>query len=255
VSAADKDRAHQDFLTARDAHLFWGAYHSWDDAAAAAASYGRSGYDNPESAELYRHLRRIDAYDYPSLYWLTRSFIDGRRSVFDVGGSIGVKFYAFKDLLDRYPDVRWHVTDVPAAVALGRQLAAESGVTSRLSFADAFAQGEGCDVLFASGVLQYLPQTLPALLASWRTLPARLLINTTAIHPQREYFTVNNIGTAFCPYRVQTQAALIRGLSALGYRLRESWTHPGKPLTLPFEAGLSLDSYRGFLLDLVSKQS
>jgi putative methyltransferase (TIGR04325 family) len=99
-------------------------------------------------------------------------------------------------------------------------------------------------------VVQYLPGTLGDLLAGWQRLPRRIVINTAAIHTQHEFFTVNSLGTAFCPYRVQTQASLIRGLTRLGYRLREARTHPVKVMHIPFHPEPSLDHYSGYCLDL-----
>ena len=110
--------------------------------------------------------------------------------------------------------------------------------------------GEGLDLLFASGALQYLPKTLGKLLGTYQRLPSRIVINTTAIHAEHEFFTVNSLGTGFCPYRVQTQAGLIRGLTAHGYRLRETWVNPGKHMLIPFHPSHSLQNYSGFCLDL-----
>ena len=116
-------------------------------------------------------------------------------------------------------------------VAHGRELAAKRGDT-QLEFTDRFEDGRGPRYPVRLGrCLQYLPQTLGELLSGYRRLPRRIVINTAAIHPEHDFFTVNSIGTAFCPYRVQTQAGLIRGLAALGYRLRESWINPDKLLT------------------------
>jgi putative methyltransferase (TIGR04325 family) len=243
-------QAHAVFLANRDRNLFYGVHDTFDDAAQAAAACGRAGYDNSESARLYTQRTRIDAHDYPALYWLSRSLGEGHRSVFDVGGATGIKFIAFRDLLQTCPDLKWTVQDVPAMVSQGREEAQQRGDDPRLRFTDRFDDGEGCDLLYASGVLQYLPATLGDLLTGWRRLPRRIVINTAAIHPQHEFFTVNSLGTAFCPYRVQTQASLIRGLTALGYRLRESWTHAGKAMHIPFHPERCLDQYSGYCLDL-----
>ncbi|MGC4059410.1 MAG: TIGR04325 family methyltransferase [Aquabacterium sp.] len=243
-------QARDAFVANRDQNLFYGVHETWDEAVAAAQSFGRSGYDNPESARLYQHRTRMDQHDYPSLYWLTRSLQEGMKGVFDVGGAIGIKFMAFREPLSAWPDLDWCVQDVPAMVEQGRKLAQERGDTARLRFTDRFAEGEGQDVLFASGVLQYLPQTLGELLAGWQRLPKRIVINTAAIHPERAFFTVNSLGTAFCPYRIQTQASLVRGLTSLGYRLRESWVNPDKPMVIPFKPEWSLRHYSGFCLDL-----
>ncbi len=243
-------QARERFIANRDQNLFHGVYATWDEAAAAAEDFGKAGYDNTASAQLYNHRTRMDQHDHPSLYWLYRSQTEGLKTVFDVGGAIGIKFMAFREPLLRFPDLVWRVQDVPAMVTHGRELAAQRGDADRLQFTDAFADGDGFDVLFASGVLQYLPQTLGDMLSGYRQLPRRVVINTAAIHPQHVFFTVNSLGTAFCPYRVQTQASLVRGLTALGYKLREAWINPDKPMEIPFDPAHSLRHYSGFCLDL-----
>ena len=245
-------QALREFLANRDRNLFFGIHATWEEADAAARAYGRAGYDNAESAALYDHRVRIDRHDYPALYWLSRSLNEGMKGVFDVGGAIGIKYLAFREHLAAFDDLLWRVHDVPAMVERGRALSATRGDAGRLQFSDRFEDLEGCDVLFASGVLQYLPRPLGDLLAGCRRLPRRIVINTAAIHPQHAFFTVNSLGTAFCPYRVQTQAALIRGLSDRGYRLREAWSNPDKPLTIPCRPDYSLRHYSGYCLDLAS---
>lgn len=241
------------FVANRDRNLFLGVYDSWDEAAAAAAGYGTAGYDNAPSAQLYDHRLRIDAHDYPALYWIRRSRDDGLHRVVDLGGAIGIKFIAFREALAPWPQLVWTVHDVPAMLEHGAALAAERGDAARLRFERDFDALDGaCDLLYASGVLQYLPRTLPQMLDGWRERPRRIVVNTAAIHPEREYYTVNSLGTAFCPYRVQTQARLVAGLRALGYRLREAWVNPGKALEIPHRPEFSLDSYGGYCFDLGS---
>lgn len=243
------DEARQRFITNRDDNLFFGVYETWEAASAEAAAYGKVGYDNDASAAIYDHRIRIDTHDYPALCWLMRSMQDGLRNVSDVGGSIGIKFLAFRDALAAWQDLRWKVHDVPAAVAHGRALSIARGDSDRLSFADQFDDLQDCDVLYASGVLQYLPLTLGAALSHWPRRPKRIIINTTPIHPEHAYFTVNSIGTAFCPYRVQTQAGLVRELTKLNYKVREAWINPDKRMLIPTQPELSLQHYSGYCLD------
>lgn len=248
------DRQARDaFVANRDQNLFYGVYQRREEAEAAAASYGKSGYDNQESADLYRFMMRIAPHDYPALYWISRSLSEGMTSVFDVGGAIGIKFYAFKEHLSAWPQLRWRVQDVPAVAQRGREIAQERGVAGQLDFTDDFAAGDGVDLLFASGVVQYLPKRLGEMLEGYKQLPKRIVVNTAAIHPQHEFYTVNSIGTAFCPYRIQTQAGFVGSLSKLGYRLKETWQNIGKPMTIPFRPDYSISDYSGYCMDLVRK--
>ena len=245
--------ARQEFIANRDQNMFLGVYPTWEEAVRASEAYGTSGYDNTASAELYLERLYIASYDYPALYWITRSLMDGLRSVMDVGGSVGIKYYAFKKELSAWPDLRWVVQDVPAVAERGRKFAAEKGEAGKLDFIDDFAKGDGVDVVYASGVLQYLPKTLPELLAGYKTKPRRIVINTAAIHPEREFFTVNSIGTAFCPYRIQTAQRLVKDLESMGYVLREDWRNIGKKMTIPWKPEFSLSDYCGYCLDLVRR--
>lgn len=248
-SESEVQEARDAFIANRSQNLFFGIYDNWEAASAAAAAYGDVGYNNAASASLYDHRTRIQIHDYPALCWLLRSGLDGLRSVGDIGGSIGIKYLAFRDALAHWPDMTWKVNDVPSAVAHGQALSASRGDGDRLGFTDKLEDLQDCEVLYASGVLQYLPLTLGEALSGWRQLPKRIIINTTPIHPDSSFFTVNSIGTAFCPYRVQTQAGLIRGLTALKYKVRETWINPEKLMSIPFHPELSLQHYSGFCLD------
>ena len=55
--------------------------------------------------------------------------------------------------------------------ARGTALAAERGTATQLDFSSEFNAGDGFDLLFASGVLQYLPQRLGEMLASSNNCP------------------------------------------------------------------------------------
>ena len=246
------DAALQTFLANRDQNLFYGVHDTWQAAQSAAEGFGRAGYDNTESAAIYDYRLRIDQHDYPSLYWLTRSWHDGLRSVFDIGGAIGIKYIAFRDAHKAFRDVTWRVCDVTAMAVHGEELARERGDVGRLTFTSRYEDGEGFDILFASGVLQYLPEAIGDIVARYARRPRRILINTAAIHPEFDFFTVNSIGTAFCPYRVQTQATVTRGLANLGYRLRETWINPDKLLQIPGDAAHSLRHYSGYCFDLAA---
>lgn len=242
----------REFVGNRDRNMFLGAFDTYEAAAVQAARYGVRGYDNEASAELYLANLRPDAHDYPAMFWFSKFFAAGLLRVADVGGNVGVKFHAYRNAVPLPHDVDWTVVDVPAVVAKGRAIAAGQSGVDGLHFTDDPVIRSPIDILFASGSLQYLPNTLGGYLRAWPSLPRRILINRSPIHPDTAYFTVNSIGTAFCPYRVQTQAGLLSELSALGYTVRDTWANLGKALDLPMRPELSLDHYRGFCLELLS---
>ena len=234
-------------------HAFHGVYGSFDEAAAAVPPSRPGSYDNDASAGMYVGWHEVTDYDYPALFWL-HEWVRSRpcERVVDLGGSTGIKFRAFEPLLGLSETSRWLVVDVEAVAKLGRRLAEDEGLSDRLAFSSEWADASGCDVLLASGSLQYLPRSLGELLDALEEPPARVVVNTTPVHAERSFFTLNSIGTAVCPYRVTARDELIEQVSAAGYVLRDSWRNPGKELRMPYAPELSLQHYAGFCFDRVA---
>jgi putative methyltransferase (TIGR04325 family) len=237
------------FETDTDANLYRGVFDTWAEAAASAPPTRPLGYDNPESAELYLRLLSVGDWDYPALFWIADAVANGARRFADIGGSVGIKYFAFRKFVKFPPELRWRVIDVPAVVARGREFAAQRGAAGRLEFTDDVDNIDDVDVLFASGSLQYLPETLPDVLRRHAHRPTRIVINTAAFHDGPDFFTLNSVGTAFCPYRVQNTESFVAALSSLGYRLRDQWRNLDKPMHIPFHPERSLKSYTGFCFD------
>lgn len=228
-------------------NLFRGVFATFDEALKSAPATRPLGYDNAESAALYvERTRRLYATDYPVMFWLGRLFAEGRRSIFDVGGHIGVSYYAYQRHLP-YPDgLTWQVHDVPAVNEQGRRFAAERDAARRLTFSDRFEDANGVDILTAQGSLQYLPETLAEHLSRLSDPPKHLLVNLTPVHDELAFWTLQSIGTAFCPYRISAAGEFVSSLEALGYRLVDAWENPEKKCHIPFQPEHSLDVYRGF---------
>jgi putative methyltransferase (TIGR04325 family) len=188
--------------------------------------------------------------DYPAALWLQQSFCSGQHDVVDLGGSLGIKFYAFSALMDYPQALQWRVIDVPAVVARGRALAAARGDAQVLSFAEDWRAASGAQTLLASGSLQYMPLSLAEMLLAWPQRPQRLIVNTLPLHADKSFFTLNSIGTAYCPYRVQSLAEFVEGVCALGYQVTDRWVDATKQMRLPFEPGFDIPHYTGFCFDL-----
>ena len=147
-------------------------------------------------------------------------------------------------------DLRWMVCDVKGVTQTGRELAAELGSAHQLSFTTEYGDASGVDVLFASGSLQYLPQRLSEILATLPVKPRRIIVNTAAVHPDRTIFTINSIGFATCPYRIQHHSELLSELTAAGYKRLDGWRNEGKPIEVPFVEGGDKPFYAGCCFDL-----
>ena len=241
-----KKRFDRRFENAKLVHLFRGIYDSFEAAAAAAPPMRPQSHNSPDGATMYDNQMRVQQTDYPAMFWLTRALEDSARSIFDLGGHVGIKYYAFKDCI-RFPDdLRWTVCDLPMIVDRGTRLARERGAERNLSFTVRATDADGSDVLYASGSLQYLPFNLAELLSGLEKKPSMVVVNITPLHPNRSFFTINAIGVAFCPYRVTSEAEFVESMCAQGYAVRDRWKNVGKSMSLPFERGYDVEAYSGF---------
>jgi putative methyltransferase (TIGR04325 family) len=232
-------------------HLYRGVFATFDEAQASIPPSSTSGYDNTESAELYRErTRRIFINDYPMIYWLGRWFADGAHRVFDIGGHIGIAYYAYQKYLAYPSSLSWTVMDVPAVNAAGNSWAIEHDPARRLHFADDVGSASGSDVLFAAGSLQYLSYALEDAIGAMAKKPVFLLLNSVPIHMRESYFTVQNIGVACCPYGIRAEREFLGALQTLGYELLDRWENPLRSCIIPFHPEKSLDRYFGFALRL-----
>jgi putative methyltransferase (TIGR04325 family) len=238
------------FKNNTNAQLFNGVFESFEAAIASAPSTRPKGYDNPDSASLYLRRLYVDEYDYPAMFWVQKSLEEGMNTFVDVGGSIGIKYYAFEKFIKYPKSFLWRVIDVPAAAQKGREFATQRGTGPALEFSDNMSDADNTDVFFVSGALQYLPKTLTEILKGFQCLPKRIIINTTPIHARNSYFTLNSIGTAYCAYRVQAHDEFVDSIKACGYRMRHEWQNTGKSLNLPLDPEMSVEHYSGFCFDL-----
>lgn len=202
------------------------------------------GYDTTAAAQLYGdRLRRLFPSDYPVLFWL-RTLLDDVRSVFDFGGHVGIGYHAYQRVLDFPRDLTWTVCDVPAVVTEGERLAREAGATA-LRFTTDFAGAADAQLLLAAGSLQYVERTLAAALASLTRMPRHIIVNKTPTYAGDEFFTLQNIGVTFCPYRIAARDGLRESLAPLGYTLVDSWENPDLSCTIPFHEAHAPITYVG----------
>jgi putative methyltransferase (TIGR04325 family) len=234
------------FRAHRRGNAYFGVYADFAAALADIPPGLPPGYDTEAAADLYQHrLSQIEASDYPALFWLQRFLDSGERRIFDLGGHVGLSYYAFGAHLNFPDNLRWQVHDVPVVMEKGRALALERDPRRKLEFVG-LDEVDGCDVLMAKGALQYLDYTLPELLRKQAVPPRNLLINLTPMHPTRSFFTLQHIGIAVCPYRIGALSDFLVDIRALGYRLIERWEHLDRSVRIPFHPHSSIDRYHGF---------
>jgi putative methyltransferase (TIGR04325 family) len=200
---------------------WYGDFPTFEAAAAAAPRGAPIGYDNEGTASLYDDWFFIDAKDFPVLFWLEKVLEPGAR-IFDFGGHVGHTCLAYREMLTKGSTLSWEVYDVAAVVEEGTRRVTEKGI-ERLSFTTDFSHASGVDVLHAAGSLQYEQRHLTDMLQTLPQKPRYVIINRTPTIPDSEMVTLQNIGPAFCPYRIDAKSRLPDGLRKLGYEQMATW--------------------------------
>jgi putative methyltransferase (TIGR04325 family) len=194
-------------------------------------------FDHAALADEYVNVRtkKVFAYDYPVMWWLERAFRNGATKVLDIGGSVGVHFYAYRRYFDMPGGLSWRVVEVPAIASIGREMArrAEAGA---LNFADSLAPAlNGNDIWIAAGSLHYLENARPGdLLQRCEARPRHVLLNKLPLCDGEDYVTAQNIGAGcFAPLHVYNRRCFIDEVEALGYTLKDQWEVPERSIYLP----------------------
>jgi putative methyltransferase (TIGR04325 family) len=241
---ADAYRRYFNGARGEDVRLFRGVFPSFETAALSVPSGHPLGYDNPASAtRMLGEWLAVHPSDYPVMFWLAK-LLPGSKTVFDWGGSVGLKYFAFRRYLEYANDLEWLVSEVPAVVEVGREIARDQRATA-LRFTTDFTGMANADVLLASGVLQFIDDPFSGLRAQPR-LPRHLIVNKAPVYQLQSAVTLHNMGTAFCPYHLFNRRELVRAIETLGYRLVDEWRLPGVNCEIPFHPEHSIGAYTGF---------
>jgi putative methyltransferase (TIGR04325 family) len=203
----------------------WGRFSTRDEAAAFLRPQHRVTYDDPQIAEInVDHFSRVHSFDWPVLFFLQQALSEGRLTrLTDFGGHLGVKYDAYRSLLDFPAGFTWQVVDVPTICVHGRQrLQAEP---APLAFHERIEDAP-CDVLLCSGALQYADKTPEEVAGKLPYRPSMILLNKLPIASASGYYTLENFGRGRMPYRVFSKAELDASRERLGYTDVAEWIAP-----------------------------
>ena len=186
---------------------------------------------------------RVQFGDYPILYWLREAFADGR-SVLEIGGHLGEAYYGFSTVVKYPDDLTWTVMDVPSIAKAGTELAVNEKRTN-IRFISTLETTRGADIVLSTGTLQYLETDLSDAVARMQTRPKHILINFIPVYDGPSFVTIQNIGTAYCAYRVFNRKEFVQSTEALGFSLVDSWKKP-RAFDIPSHPERSFKHYAGF---------
>lgn len=228
--------------------LQWGIFETYDAAAAAIPGNRMAGWDHDEAATIWRDkIDSVRASTYPVLFWLTQLMRADSR-VTDVGGSIGLTYYAYRRFAEPPRNLRWLIVEVPHIVAEGRRIASREGADS-LVFDTAIHSAGEYDILLAAGALQYMPRSLPGLLEDSPSRPRYILLNKVPLTRTKAFWTLHNFGPAVTPYHVFNETAFLEYFEGHGYAIRDRWDVPDISCDIPFHPERTVESLTGFCLE------
>jgi len=225
---------------------FRGAYESYDDALKAIPQHRLAGYNHDSVAKLnFKLMSQIALWDYPVLFWLQR-LLPNAKSILDAGGHMGTKFRAFQNHIPLGPPSSWIVYDLPTIVKQGKRRAEDDGLEG-IEFTSDLSTIKRCDILLASGLLQYLDQPFTDILQQLPELPRHIIINKLAVRDGETLVTLEDFGHAFVPYQIRSRQPFFSTLEALGYHPVDEWEIPSLSHVIPthpeFGASKSIGCY------------
>jgi putative methyltransferase (TIGR04325 family) len=241
------DRA---FAQERSYGTFRGVFDNFAEALASAPASKPLGFDVPEFGRFFENRRdRVAASDYPVMFWLNQALAAGQ-TVFDLGGNVGVHFYAYQRYM-KFPDqVIWVVCDVPAVVEAGKSMTVK-GDEERLAYTSDFAGADGTDILLSAGTVQYIEKPiLWDLLGGLAKRPRHVILSKLPLYAGPRYVTLQNGRVHYTAQYVFNRDELIDKLRALGYQLIDSWDDHTLSCHVPFHPERAVPKYSGLYLRL-----
>jgi putative methyltransferase (TIGR04325 family) len=201
---------------------FRGIYPSFSAAVLASPTGKLVGYDHKEVVTIDEEATtHLNPADYPVLFWMA-SLLPETKTVFDLGGNIGVAYYVYRRYLNFPEDLRWLVCEVPQTVAAAREYAQSRG-EDRLRFTTEREAAESSDIYFTSGALQYIEDPFADIIGRLQNKPRHILINRVPLCAGPPFITLQNNGTWVVPYQIANEAEFIASIVALGYDLVDHW--------------------------------
>ena len=228
--------------------LQWGIFGSYAEAFAAIPRRRAGGWDHAAAAGMWvDYVAPVRPSTYPILFWL-RMLLQPDVRLVDLGGSIGLTYYACRKF-DTLPDgIRWQVVEVPHIAAQGREVALREAATG-LSFESELTRAGECDILLAAGALQYMERSIPGVLEDLGSRPRYILVNKVALTQKPDFFTLSNYGPAIAPYQVFNEARFLEYFHQHGYTIRDRWTVNDMACDIPFHPEHTVAEFAGFCFE------
>ena len=241
------------FLTPSGAFAYFGLFTSFKDARAWLPP--TKEFDSAALATEYVDVRakKVFEYDYPVMWRLEHALLAGAKNVLDIGGSIGVHYYAYKPYIALMDCVNWEIVEVPAIATIGRNLAIQNGAKT-LNFTEDLDQAiksKAHNIWISAGAIQYFEDARPDhLLDRSGARPQHILLNKLPLYDGEDFVTTQNLGSgSYAPLHVYNRRRFIDGIESLGYTLRDQWPVHERSLQLPGYPERSFPTFSGLYFE------
>ena len=228
---------------------FCGVYNSRKEALDAVPRGRLAGYDHAEIAQVsLPQMSRRHGADYPVMYWLSQ-LLKEPRPVVDVGGHMGTKYLAFRDVLD-VSAVDWTVVDLPQIIGAAKDLQRDGALPAALRFQSDYDDLPEGAIVIASGLFQYFDGNFADFLAQFTNKPKHIVVNKVATTADTSFFSLEKIGNSRVPYHIRNIAEWKAVISTTGYEIADEWTIPELSHRIATHPRISPSVSRGMYLKL-----
>ncbi len=234
----------RDFDAVRgSARIFYGIYQSFPEAIRDIPPGNPEGHDSEAVALRLAGGDPVRPSDYPILFWLQKLLPDCRL-LFDLGGGVGISYFAYRGLLQFRAGMTWLIDELPAVAALGARSAGTQSDPA-LRYTSSIGELAHADILLASGSLHLIEKPFD-LLRSAAALPPHFLINKVPLVDRPAAVTLHNLGAAFCAYHLFNRTQFVDEVRSLGYELQHEWATPDLSARIPYFPQYRVTAYSGF---------
>jgi putative methyltransferase (TIGR04325 family) len=191
--------------------------------------------------------QQLFTYDYAVIFWLDKAFSENSTTIFDIGGSVGVHYHAYKQVLDYPLKTTWSVFETPEVVKVGREIATRTG-SLQLVFTDSLEMSQvEADIWISAGALHYIEDARPCrLLANCKKRPIHIIFNKLPVYSGEDFVTAQNIGnSSYAPAYVYNRSKFVNEIESMGYKLLDSWDVHERTFYLPGHPEKSFGNYSG----------
>jgi putative methyltransferase (TIGR04325 family) len=242
-----------DFIAGKEFGHYRGRFRTSEEVRSSLPVSRRATYDDESLVSIgIESYSKIHIFDWPVVGFLQKLLRQNRlRTVTDFGGHVGVKFYAYRDMLDLPDDFRWQVVEVPAMVKEGRRRVPE-GVDA-LCFFERLEETEPCDVLLCSGSLQYVDWTIEEIIDRLPRKPSMVFVNKVPVSNGQGFFTMETFVKSL-PCHIFGNDELEKTRQRLGYKLETNWPIPHRDFVVLSSKGMEKVQMTGEAWTLQDRQ-